>query len=213
MSEILCVTNRALCRDNFLARIEAIAACSPAGIILREKDLTKQEYCALAKDVMEICDHYKVLCILHNDVETAMQLKAKALHVPLPVLRKMAAMEKNAGKDELQNYRQVFPILGASCHSVEEAIEAERLGCTYIAAGHIFATDCKKGVPPRGLSFLQEVCNSVQIPVYAIGGINSENIAQAAAAGAKGGCVMSGLMTCENPAQYMERYFSACKEK
>lgn len=213
MSEMICVTNRALCRDGFLERIEAIAACNPAGIILREKNLPKEEYCALAKKVMKICDRYKVLCILHKDVETAIQLKAQALHVPLPVLRQMAALEKDAGQDGLQSYRQAFRILGASCHSVEEAAEAEKLGCTYIVAGHIFATDCKKGVPPRGLSFLQEVCRSVHIPVYAIGGINSENIVQVRAAGAKGGCVMSGLMTCENPAQYMQHYCSACKEK
>lgn len=213
MSEIICVTNRALCKGSFLERIEAIAACKPAGIILREKDLHQEEYCALAKEVMEICDRYNVLCILHKNVETAIQLKAKALHVPLSVLREMTVMEKDAGKDGLQDYKQAFPILGASCHSVEDAVEAEKLGCTYIMAGHIFATDCKKGVPPRGLSFLQEVCSSVDIPVYAIGGINSENIAQVTAAGAKGGCVMSGLMMCQNPAQYMQCYFSACKEK
>ena len=62
-------------------------------------------------------------------------------------------------------------IIGTSVHSVEEAIEAQNLGATYISAGHIFATDCKKGVPPRGLDFLKKVCQTATIPVYSIVGI------------------------------------------
>ena len=83
----------------------------------------------------------------------------------MPVLRKLS-----------EEKRSHFRIIGASCHSVEEAREAVELGCNYIIAGHIFATDCKKGLPGRGLDFLKEVCASVSVPVYAIGGINSENI-------------------------------------
>ena len=73
-------------------------------------------------------------------------------------------------------------------------MEAEKLGCTYITAGHVFATDCKKGLPPRGLSFLKEVCYSVTIPVYAIGGIDENNMEAVRQAGAAGGCMMSGFM-------------------
>ena len=61
--------------------------------------------------------------------------------------------------------------LGISIHSVEEAKEAEQLGASYLTAGHIYATDCKRGLPPRGLGFLKEVCREVSIPVYGIGGI------------------------------------------
>ena len=70
------------------------------------------------------------------------------------------------------DYQQFFKVIGTSVHSVEDAIKAEQLGATYMTAGHIFATDCKKGLPPRGLDFLKNVCDTVQIPVYAIGGIN-----------------------------------------
>ena len=70
------------------------------------------------------------------------------------------------------NYQQFFKVIGTSVHSVEDAIKAEQLGATYMTAGHIFATDCKKGLPPRGLDFLKNVCDAVEIPVYAIGGIN-----------------------------------------
>ena len=87
-------------------------------------------------------------------------------------------------------------ILGSSIHSVSEAQEAQRLGADYLTAGHIYATDCKAGVPPRGLDFLEEVCRSVQIPVYGIGGvqIGSDQLDEMMARGAAGACVMSGMM-------------------
>ena len=88
-------------------------------------------------------------------------------------------------------------VIGTSIHSIEEALEAEKLGATYLTAGHIYATDCKKGIPPRGLEFLRKVCQNVSLPVYAIGGIKFDEaqFAELSACGAKGGCIMSGMMT------------------
>lgn len=194
MSDILCVTNRKLCSGEFLSRVEEIAKAAPAGILLREKDLPEEEYKALAKEVMEICNKYQVPCMLHSFIQVAVELESPAIHLPLPLLRTMTAEEK-----------VIFSCIGASCHSVEEAKEAERLGCTYIIAGHIFATDCKKGVPPRGIGFLQEVCLAVNIPVYAIGGISAENVDSVRRAGVAGACIMSGLMECEKPDAYVKQ--------
>ena len=188
MSEILCVTNRALCTEDFLIRMERIAAGGPAGVILREKDLPPRDYQDLAEQVLPICRAHGVECILHSHPQAAEALCVRALHLPLPVLRTLSRQR-----------RESFPVLGASCHSVAEAREAEALGCTYITAGHVFATDCKKGLAPRGLEFLQLVCRSVSIPVWAIGGIRPENIRDAVRTGARGGCVMSGLMQCQDP--------------
>ena len=198
MSDIFCVTNRKLCREDFLSRIEKIAAARPGGVILREKDLTETQYRALAVAVIEICEKNKVPCILHSFVNVANELGHSALHLPLNLLRALPAAE-----------RRRFSTLGASCHSVEEAVEAEALGCTYVTAGHIFDTDCKRELPGRGLAFLEKVCGSVAIPVYAIGGIQVENIAAVRAAGAAGACVMSGAMVCGNA----RRYFSAFGER
>lgn len=89
MSDIICITNRKLCREDFLTRIVKIAACHPAGIILREKDLTPDKYRELAVKVTEICAQYKVRCILHNFTDVALRLKADALHLPLHILRDM----------------------------------------------------------------------------------------------------------------------------
>ncbi len=192
MCDILCVTNRKLCREEFLTRIDRIAACQPAGIILREKDLSPIAYKELAAQVMEICARYHVHCILHHFVDAAIQLHGDSIHLPLQILREMTEGEKAH-----------FSTLGASCHSVEDAQEAQARGCTYITAGHVFETDCKKGLPGRGLSFLKDVCAQVTIPVYGIGGIDMTNISRVRAAGASGACLMSSLMKHENVAQYL----------
>jgi len=195
MCDVICVTNQSLCRGDFLFRIEEIAKQHPAGILLREKDLNREEYKKLAKQVLEICKRYQVPCMLHYFTDVAVELKATSLHLPLPLLRKLSSEQKNC-----------FQRLGASCHSLEEAREAVALGCTYIVAGHIFATDCKKGLPGRGLEFLRTICESVPVPVYAIGGMDSERAVLAYGAGAKGICVMSGLMQCEDVETYMAHY-------
>ena len=189
MSDILCVTNRKLCREDFLTRIERIAACHPAGIILREKDLNPKDYKELAAAVMEICEQHGVKCNLHSFPDVAISLQADAIHLPLHLLRAMP-----------QEQKAHFKVLGASCHSVEDALEAQALGCTYITAGHVFETDCKKGLPGRGLDFLRYVCAAVEIPVYGIGGIDSDNIALVRTAGASGACLMSSLMVTEDVA-------------
>ncbi|WP_458396868.1 thiamine phosphate synthase [Anaerotignum sp.] len=195
MSDILCVTNRNLCREDFLQRIEKIAENRPKGIILREKDLSEEEYKTLAEKVLNCCKKYDVPCILHSFVDAAMELGAENIHLPLHILREMDEKTKEA-----------FKIIGASCHSVEEAQEAERLGCTYITAGHVFVTDCKKGLAPRGLEFLRKVCESVSVPVYAIGGISNANIDLVRKASAAGACVMSGLMRCEDVKETMKGF-------
>lgn len=192
MSDILCVTNRALCKEDFLARIEKIAAQKPKGIILREKDLPEAEYRKLSLGVLEICERHNTTCILHSFTGVAAELGCKSVHLPLHCLRNLSAQEKAN-----------FHVIGASCHSLEEAKEAQRLGCTYITAGHIFDTDCKKGLSGRGLEFLKKICQSVDVPVYAIGGISGENIALVRQAGANGACVMSGIMACNDVETYL----------
>lgn len=193
MFDIFCVTDRKLCRGDFLERIESIAGCGPAGIILRCREMTEQEYKAVAKEVIKICRKSKVRCILHGFPETASELCADFLHMPMTALRKMTP-------DELLQFKEI----GASCHSAEEAAEAQGLGCGYVTAGHIFDTACKKGRPGKGLDFLTDICEAVSIPVYAIGGIDCGNIADVRDAGAAGACIMSGFMECEDAAAYIE---------
>ena len=111
MSDILCVTNRSLCKEDFLVRIEKIAKTEAAGIILREKDLSEEEYQALAEKILTICQKQKMQCILHAHTNVARKLAYNAMHLPMPILRTLPEKERDA-----------FQILGASCHSLEEAV-------------------------------------------------------------------------------------------
>lgn len=181
-----CITDRKNCGGGFLQRLQDIAASDVRYIILREKDLSEDEYVQLAQKAMKAAGGK---LILHGHPDAAVKLGCRALHLPLQQLRELTPEQKG-----------FFSVLGASCHSAEEAQEAERSGCTYITAGHVFATACKEGVPPRGLDFLREVCAAAGIPVYALGGIHTaEQVRQALAAGAAGACMMSGFMTGAYP--------------
>ena len=185
MSDIICVTDRNTCCEDFLTRIERIAEQNPKAIILRAKELTCEEYTVLAEKVIEICGKYGTECILHNFTNAALSLGYPKIHLQF---------HKVTGIPE--EIKSRFSVLGASCHHWCEAQSAQKAGATYITAGHIFATDCKKGLPPRGLDFLREVCRAINVPVYAIGGISRERMPQVLEAGAAGGCIMSGLMSC-----------------
>lgn len=190
-TNIVCVTNRKLVKayeENgsflpFLEKIKEAAKKKPAFIILREKDLSPDDYKELAKKVFEICDGEKLSCVLHYFYREAIELGAKKIHLPLHILEDMTEDEKKC-----------FDVIGVSTHSVEDARRAKELGASYITAGHVFATDCKKGLAPRGLQFLADVCDSVDIDVYAIGGISENNMRQCIGRGAKGVCMMSGFM-------------------
>lgn len=184
---ILCVTNRGLCPGDFLERLEAVAAAGPDGLILREKDLGEGDYRTLAMKAVDICGRHGVPCVLHTYPRVALEL-GTGVHLPLPALRSLSA----GARAELR-------LIGASCHSMQDALEAQALGATYITAGHVFATGSKPGLPPRGLGFLKEVCGAATLPVYAIGGVNAGNIADVRAAGALGACVMGDFMRCPDP--------------
>ena len=185
---LMAVTNRFLCREPLTERVRKIAEEGRADyLLLREKDLPQEEYCALAGECREILKDSPVRLILHSDLETAEKLSIDAVHFPFSVFKERFLSLPDREKKK-------FSLVGVSVHSVEEAEFVEKNGGSYVMAGHIFATDCKKGLAPRGLAFLKEVCARVTIPVYAIGGIDQEKIPLVLEAGAKGAALMSGFM-------------------
>jgi thiamine-phosphate diphosphorylase len=186
LSKMLCVTNRAVCTGDFGDRIGHIVEMHPAGILLREKDMDEEAYGKLAAQLYPLCRQGGTPLIVHSHPEVAVRLGCGRLHMPLAMLEKMPDSE-----------RACFVELSTSCHSVDEARRAVELGCTCIVAGHIFKTDCKPGITPRGIVFLHQICDAVDIPVWAIGGIDPARIRAVCEAGAAGGCMMSVFM-CTN---------------
>jgi thiamine-phosphate pyrophosphorylase len=121
-------------------------------------------------------------CILHSYPDVARRLGCPAIHMPFKAYRRQWK--------ELQD----FSLRGTSVHSEEEAVWAQAHGVSYVTAGHIYLTDCKKGLPARGVDFLTAVCEAVSIPVYAIGGITPERLDEVKRTGAGGACMMSEYM-------------------
>ena len=172
----IAITNRHLCSIDIADKIAELTVYEM--IILREKDLTREEYLNLAKRAIVVND--KV--VLHSFIDVASELNYKKIHLPFDTFVRNSERLKD------------FELIGVSTHSVNEAQTAEKMGADYVTASHIFNTDCKKGLRPRGLDFLKAVCESVKIPVYALGGINNENAQDCIDAGAKGVCMMSEAM-------------------
>ena len=191
MCKIICVTDIASCRGDFLTQLGRICEGRPDAVILRAKTLGADAYLELYLSAKEVCGD--VLLVPHfYGIEGA-----EVRHMPLPLLSE----ERPSGR------------FGVSVHSVSDAEQAFGMGAEYIVAGHIFETDCKKGLKGRGTGFLHEVCSAVPIPVYAIGGITPENIGEVTEAGAAGVCVMSGLLKSEDPAASIEALRQGCRKK
>ena len=167
----------------FLENFEIVA------LTLREKDLYKNEYLKLVEKIYPICQKYRIDLILHQnyDLNLDEKYKIKGIHLSYDNFK---SLNKNIREGLIKKYKRI----GISIHSIDEAKAVENLGATYVVAGHIFETDCKKDLEPRGLNFIKELSSILTIPIFAIGGINQENSHLAINSGAFGVCMMSSLM-------------------
>lgn len=190
MDKIIAITNRKLCNENFYSRIERLANSGVNAIILREKDLNPYEYITLADKAIDICRGYCTEIIIHNFIYVAKELNHRKIHLPISKL----------------NTRDKFEILGVSCHSLEELRIAEKHNANYITFGHVFNTNCKKDLSPRGLDFLKKICENSNLPVYALGGITLQNCKSVIKAGSAGIAIMSSAMEVENPAVLIKEF-------
>lgn len=194
------ISNRKLCEnENLEKQIEKIFSAYQRKIILenfeivaltlREKDLYKNEYLKLVEKIYPICQKYRIDLILHQNYDLRLDNKynVEGLHLSYNTFK---SLNKNIREELIRKYKKI----GVSIHSIDEAKEVENLGANYVVAGHIFKTDCKKDLEPRGLKFIQELSLILTIPIFAIGGINQENSHLVINSGAFGVCMMSSLM-------------------
>ena len=194
------ISNRKLCKNENLERqIEKIFLAYEKKIILknfeivsltlREKDLDKNEYLNLVEKIYPICKKHKINLILHQNYDLNLddRYNIDGIHLSYEIFK---SLNKNIREDLIKKYKRI----GVSIHSLEEAREVENLGASYIVAGHIFETDCKKGLEPRGLKFVEELSSILTIPIFAIGGIDEKNSQSVIDSGAFSVCMMSSLM-------------------
>lgn len=194
------ISNRKLCEnENLEKQIEKIFSAYERKIILknfdivaltlREKDLNKNEYLKLIEKVYPICQKYKINLILHQNYDLNLDDKYKidGIHLSYSIFK---SLNQNIKAELIKKYKRI----GVSIHSLEEAKDVESLGASYVIAGHIFKTDCKKGLEPRGLKFVKDLSSTLTIPIFAIGGIDEKNSQSVIDSGAFSVCMMSSLM-------------------
>lgn len=185
-NDTIVITNRRLVKGDYLEQIKRATSLHPYGLILREKDLSDEEYGRLAIEVLKICRANDVTCFLHSRCHLARELDCQNIHLSVRSLAEQA--------DELRYFKNI----SVSCHSQADVQEAIACGATQIVLGTIFETECKKGLKGRGVGFVREIAAYCKahggVPVFAIGGITPENIGLVKDAGARGGCMMSYMM-------------------
>ena len=174
--------------ENFLEKVETACRSGVTIIQLREKNLTTNQYYHLAKQVKEITDAYQVPLIIDDRLDVCLAVDAAGLHIgddelPVSVARKVLGPEK---------------ILGVTAKTVKRALEAETSGADYLGTGAIFPTTTKENAPITQISTLKTICQTVAIPVVAIGGLTSENIDQLIGTGIAGVAVVRDLMQAED---------------
>ena len=137
---------------------------------------------------------------VHNFSDFALRAGERNLWLPLGVLRSFSAAR---GAEFL---RANFKKLVASCHSEAEAREALELGASAICLSHIFATDCKAGLAPRGLNLIRAVREFFAGEIYALGGITPRNFASVLRVGADRIAVMSSAMTARDASDFIRKF-------
>lgn len=194
------ISNRKLCEnENLEKQIKKIFSAYEKKIILknfdivaltlREKDLDKNEYLKLIEKIYPICQKYKINLILHQNYDLNLDDKynIEGIHLSYSIFK---SLNQNIKAELIKKYKRI----GVSVHSLDEAKEVESLGASYVVAGHIFETDCKKGLEPRGLKFIKDLSSALSIPIFAIGGIDEKNSLSVINNGAFSICMMSTLM-------------------
>ena len=174
--------------ENFLEKVETACRSGVTIIQLREKNLTTNQYYQLAKQVKEITDAYQVPLIIDDRLDICLAVDAAGLHIgddelPVSVARQVLGPEK---------------ILGVTAKTEKRALEAETSGADYLGTGAIFPTTTKENAPITLISTLKIICQTVAIPVVAIGGLTSENIDQLIGTGIVGVAVVRDLMQAED---------------
>ena len=174
--------------ESFLEKVETACRSGVTIIQLREKNLTTNQYYQLAKQVKEITDAYQVPLIIDDRLDVCLAVDAAGLHIgddelPVSVARQVLGPDK---------------ILGVTAKTVKRALEAETSGADYLGTGAIFPTTTKENAPITLISTLKTICQTVAIPVVAIGGLTSENIDQLIGTGIAGVAVVRDLMQAED---------------
>jgi thiamine-phosphate pyrophosphorylase len=174
--------------------VETVAAALEGGVRavqLREKDLAAAELYPLARELRELTSRHGACLLINDRLDVALAVKADGVHLgghSLPV----AVARKIVGPDKL---------IGVSTHRPEEVLETQRDGADFVTFGPVFFTPSKAAYgEPIGLEGLREACITATLPVFALGGVTRERIAELRTAGSHRVALISDILAASDPA-------------
>lgn len=172
----------------FLRRVEEACIGGVTLIQLREKDISGREYLNLAIKVKEITDRYNIPLIIDDRIDIAMAIDAAGVHVGQSDINVRYA-RKLLGENK---------IVGATTKTIEQAKEAVGEGADYLGVGAIYPTTTKVTTVITEVSTLNNICEVVDIPVVAIGGLNENNCDVLIGSKISGIAVVSAIMKAKD---------------
>lgn len=174
--------------DTLAHQVELALKGGATMIQLREKELGEAEFRQEALEVQAVCRKYQVPFLINDNVALAREIDADGVHV--------GQSDMEAG-----NVRTLLgpdKIIGVTAKTVEQARRAQAAGADYLGSGAVFGTGTKSDTSRLDHGILQEICESVRIPVVAIGGITAENVLELQGRGIAGAAVVSGIFAAED---------------
>ena len=178
------VTDDALCLHHSLLDVVQLAVQSGVTCVqLREKELDDAAFLQEALELKALCQSYKVPFIVNDNVAVAAACHADGIHVGQ---HDMQAQNARARVGEGM-------LLGVSVQTVAQAAEAKKNGADYLGVGAVFPTSTKADADAVPYETLKAICEAVEIPVVAIGGINKENLLQLSGSGVDGVALVSAI--------------------
>ena len=178
------VTDRAwLGEETLESQVEKALRGGATFVQLREKELDKAHFLEEARALKALCAKYKVPFVINDDVDVALAVDADGVHVGQSDMAASLAREK-LGPDK---------IIGVSCKTVRQAMLAKEQGADYLGVGAMFPTGTKTDATEVSFQALKDVCQAVDIPVVAIGGISAANLEKLGGAGIAGVAVVSAI--------------------
>lgn len=178
------VTDRHWLKDETLEnQVEKALQGGATFLQLREKSLDDDIFLAEAKEVQKLCKKYQVPFVINDNVDIALAIDADGVHVGQSDMEALD-VRKRLGPDK---------IIGVSAQNVQQALLAQKHGADYLGVGAVFPTGSKDDAEDVSFETLKAICQAVDIPVIAIGGITKENVSELKGSGICGIAVISAI--------------------
>lgn len=188
--------------ESLAAQVEKAVRGGATFVQLREKELDKEHFLKEAQEIKTVCGKYNVPFVINDDVDIAVAADADGVHVGQSDME-AGDVRRRIGPDK---------ILGVSAQTVEQAVLAEKRGADYLGVGSVFSTGTKLDADYVSYDTLKAICETVSIPVIAIGGITKENINGLSGSGICGVAVVSAIFAEKDIEKAAEDLAEAARE-